>query len=408
MGTEIIELKNGLRVVFQPSTLPISHACILINAGSRDESASAFGVAHFIEHLLFKRTVKRSTSQILNHLERVGGDLNAFTTKEYTCIHASFLRPHLSKTVDLFADIIFHSVFPEKEIEKERGVILDELASYRDTPEEAISDDFEDLIFKGHALGHNILGTQDTITGLNKDKILAFAGTHYNPENSILAITGQYTVTQIRKLVERYFGDLENKGRMIPRTPPLQKPGHDMVHIPQAIHQAHTIIGGRAYPVHHPKRIGLALLSNFLGGMAMSSRLNMEIREKQGIAYNIEAYYSPYQDTGIFSIYFGTDPEKSEKALKLVHKELKKLREVKMGPLILSQAKRRFLGQIALAEENRMGAITAMAKSLNDLDYIEELPEIFQKTDQITAAQILDIANEICNPDQLNVLTFSP
>lgn len=408
METEIIVLKNGLRIVFQPAAFPVSHACILINAGSRDESNSSFGIAHFIEHLLFKKTSRRSTSQILNCLELVGGDLNAFTTKEYTCIHASFLKSHLSKAIDLFADITFNSVFPEKEIEKEKGVVLDELAAYRDTPEEAIADDFEDFLFQGHGLGHNILGTTESVSSFNREKILNFIQTNYNPANIILGISGQYNLKQVRDLVEKHFLNLENKGLLTPRRPPLQHFKSKVLRIQQAVHQTHTILGGPAFPISHKNRLGLALLTNLLGGMAMSSRLNMEIREKKGIAYNIEAYYSPYQDSGLFSIYFGTDPEKSEKALQLVHKELKKLREHAIGPVLLTQAKRRFFGQIVLAEENRMAVITSMTKSLNDHGYIEHLNELYQKIEDLSAKDLLDIANEVFDPSQLSLLKFEP
>src|SRR5690554_3565218 len=210
MDHHLITLKNGLRIVFKPAALPIAHTCMIINAGTRDERPSQFGMAHFTEHLIFKKTQKRSTNQILNRLELVGADLNAYTTKEYTCIHASFLNEHLPRTLDLFEDILFHSTFPEPEIEKEKGIILDEIASYEDSPEDAIADDFEDLVFSGHELGHNILGKAESLTSLQKQHFVDFVKTYYQPGNMVLGITADFPLKKIQRLCERYFGELES------------------------------------------------------------------------------------------------------------------------------------------------------------------------------------------------------
>ncbi|WP_202409359.1 M16 family metallopeptidase [Hufsiella arboris] len=407
MDHQIFTLGNGIRILFNPFPSNISHACVVINAGSRDEKNTETGLAHFIEHLLFKRTEKRNTNQILNRLELVGADLNAYTTKEYTCIHASFLNPFLDRTLDLFEDILFHSTFPEEEMEKEKSVILDEIASYQDQPEDAINDDFEELIFKDHPLGKNILGTPESVQSLNQSNIFEFLKNNYNTHEIIIAISGNYPVKKIKTVSEKFFGklaennsvkDREKLTSFIPAETTLAKP----------ISQTHCVIGTQAYSLYDPNRVALLLLNNLLGGPGMSSRLNLEIREKHGIAYTIDSNYIPLSDTGIFSIYFGTDQEKTAKALKLIHRELRKLRENKLGSLQLHQAKQRFMGQIALAEENRMGLIMSMAKSLFDYGKVDTLEEVFQKINGVTTDQLGDAANDIFNPMRLSVLTFEP
>jgi predicted Zn-dependent peptidase len=378
-----------------------------VNAGSRDESDHQTGLAHFIEHLLFKETAKRSTSQILNRLELVGADLNAYTAKEYTCIHASLLNQHLERAADLFEDILFHSTFPDEEIEKERGVILDEIASYLDQPEEAIQDDFEELLFKGHPIGRNILGTPESVAKLGRGDIHEFITANYNTAQMVFAVFGDYHFNKVIKLAEKYFGPVPANNAIKNRIRPgLTNPGRSI--LSKQISQTHCIIGGQAYSSSHEHKNALLLLNNYLGGMGMSSRLNLEIREKHGIAYTIESNYTPLTDTGIFSIYFGTDSEKAEKATRLIYKELKKLREKKFGTVQLHQAKQKFIGQIALAEENRMSLIISMAKSLLDFNYIDTLPQIFDKINAVTAQQLLEISNEMLDIDRMTTLVFEP
>lgn len=403
---QVHTLSNGIRILLKHSASAITHCCFVVNAGSRDEPEHKDGLAHFIEHLLFKETETRSTNQILNRLELVGADLNAYTTKEYTCIHASLLRQHLERTVDLFQDILFHSTFPQQELEKERGVILDEIASYLDQPEEAIQDDFEELLFSGHPLGKNILGTPETVGAMDKSDIKHFMEANYDTSEMIFAVFGDHDFKKLVKLAEKYFGVIPANHSKKIRLRPHDNKGEKLT-IERPITQAHCIIGNRAYSAAHHNKTGLLLLNNLLGGMGMSNRLNLEIREKYGIAYTIESNYTPLTDTGIFSIYFGTDPEKAEKALRLVHKELKKLRDQKLGSLQIQQAKQKFIGQIALAEENRMGLIISMAKSLLDFDHVDTLDQIFEKINACSAEQLLEISNEVFD-DSMTTLTFVP
>jgi predicted Zn-dependent peptidase len=407
MDYQLYTLSNGIRIMYKYAPSAITHCCILANAGSRDELPDQEGLAHFIEHLLFKETERRSTNQILNRLELVGADLNAYTTKEYTCIHASLLNPYLERTIDLFEDIVFHSTFPEDELEKERGVIQDEIASYVDQPEEAIQDDFEELLFKDHPIGKNILGTTQTVGALSRDDMQQFMAANYNTNEIVFAVFGDYDFKKVIKLADKYFGGITaNYTKKHRITPNANIGGQHIVH--KAISQTHCVIGNQAYSSSHQNKNGLLLLNNLLGGMGMSNRLNLEIREKHGIAYTIESNYTPLTDTGIFSIYFGTDSEKADKATRLVHKELKKLREQKLGTLQLHQTKQKFIGQIALAEENRMGLIISMAKSLIDFNYVDTLPQIFEKINAVTADQLLAISNEIFDESQMITLLFEP
>jgi predicted Zn-dependent peptidase len=407
MDYQVHQLRNGIRVLYKPSPSNISHTCIIINAGSRDENPSKDGLAHFIEHLLFKQTEKRNTNQILNRLELVGGDLNAYTTKEYTCVHASVLKPHLERSLDLFEDIVFHSVFPEEEMKKEKEVILDEIASYQDQPDEAINDDFEDLLFEGHPMGRNILGTPLSVQGFTKQDITDFHKANYRTDEIIIGIYGDYDLKTIIRLSEKFFGGIPAN---LPERKREKTKGYSAKNLvfSKPINQSHCVIGNRSYSMHHKHKTAFLLLNNLLGGTGMSSRLNLEIREKYGIAYTIESNYTPMSDTGIFSIYFGTDNEKTEKAIKLVEKELKKLREQKLGPVQLRQAKDKFIGQIALGEENRMGLLISMSKSLLDYGRVDSLEEIFAKINDVTDYQILDIANEMFDPKELSSMIFNP
>jgi predicted Zn-dependent peptidase len=407
MDYQLYTLPNGIRVMYKHASSAITHCCFLVNAGSRDEPEQKEGLAHFIEHLLFKETERRSTSQILNRLELVGADLNAYTTKEYTCIHASLLNPHLERTIDLFEDILFHSTFPEEELEKERGVILDEIASYLDQPEEAIQDDFEDMLFKGHAIGKNILGTPESVAKLSLADMRGFMSANYNTSEMIFAVYGDYDMKKVVKLADKYLGGIAanytKKNRIKPNVNIAEKL---VLHKP--ISQTHCVMGTQAYSSSHPDKYGLLLLNNILGGMGMSNRLNMEIREKHGIAYTIESNYTSLTDTGMFSIYFGTDAEKTDKAMRLVNKELKKLRDNQLGTLQMHQAKQKFIGQIALAEENRMSLIISMAKSLLDLNTVDTLDQVFAKINAVTAEQLLKISNEILDDKRMITLLFEP
>jgi predicted Zn-dependent peptidase len=407
MEYHVHQLSNGIRILHVPSPSTISHACILINSGSRDEGDRQMGLAHFIEHLVFKRTEKRNTNQILTRLESVGADLNAYTTKEYTCIHASFLNPYLDRTLELFNDIIFHSVFPADEMEKEKGVILDEITSYLDQPEEAINDDFEDQLFAGHALGRNILGTPETVNRLGKKDIIDFMKHNYKTDEIVVAVLGNYPLKKVVYIGSKYFEDVPANRQALKRVKPVPNlPQRTIVN--KQIMQAHCMMGTQTYSLHHPYKAGLLLLNNMLGGTGMSSILNLQLREKYGIAYTIESNYSPLSDTGIFALYFGTDKEKVDKAIKLILKEFKRFKENPLTEIQLQKAKNKFIGQIALGEENRIGLIISMAKSLIDYQKIDDLETVFNKIRAVTTIDMANIANEVLDENKLDSLIFYP
>ncbi|SMO39556.1 M16 family metallopeptidase [Solitalea koreensis] len=408
MEYKLLELSNGIRVIHKAgSGSGITHLCFMVNTGSRDEPDTKMGLAHFLEHLLFKGTQKRNTYQILNRLEVVGGDLNAYTTKEQTCIHASFLDHQLERALELITDITFRSTFPSHELEKEKGVVLDELDSYRDVPEELIQDEFDELVFENHPLGHNILGTPESINGFTGEDINNFQLNTWSTHEMVVGVLGNVSEKKLQRLIDKYLAVItENKPSK--NRLPVNGFNHRIQSIEKSISQTHCLLGGRSYTIHDPKKAGMLLLNNLLAGPGMSSRLNLEIREKFGACYTIESNYTPMSDTGVFSIYFGTDAEKTEKCLKLIHKELKKLREQPLGSLQLQQAKQRFKGQIALAEENRVAVIIAMAKSLLDYGTIDSLEEVFKKIDKVTNVELQEIANENFLPEYLNMLTYLP
>ncbi len=407
MEYEIIRLSNGIRVVFQYQNLPVTHVCMVINAGSRDEAVGKYGVAHFIEHLLFKRTERRSTQQIINHLESVGGDLNAYTTKEYTCVHASILKPYLNRALDLFEDIFFHSTFPDIELDKEKSVIVDEMASYLDSPEESIVDDFEDLVFQGSGLGHNILGLEDQLLALQKCDIVDFMQANYDTNEMVIGITGNYTLKEVERLLHKVFGTVPSNtiARLRNDVRPLVE---QHVAVGKPINQVHYMLGSLAYSYRDDRKTGLLLLNNMLGGMGMGSILNLSIREKYGIAYTIESNYTIFSDTGLFSIYLGTDEEKVEKAKKLVFKELAKLSEQPLSETAVKKAKQKFIGQIALTEENRMSMIISAAKNVMDYDRVILLDEVIEKIQDLTNTGLLEIAQDVFDPKKMLSLSFVP
>lgn len=403
----LIQLDNGIRVLLHFQKSVITHSCIVVNAGSRQEEEGKYGMAHFIEHLVFKRTEKRSTTQILNRLEHVGGDLNAYTTKEYTCLHASFLNPYLERALDLFEDVLFHSTFPESEIEKERGVILDEIASYLDSPEESIMDDFEDLLFEGSGLGHNILGLEADLISINKEDIFRFIKDKYDTSEIVIAISGDYTATQVKRLADKIFGRippniLPKKVTKTPLVTGIQKT------VEKPINQAHYMLGAQTFGVYDERKAALLLLNNMLGGYGMSSILNLGIREKYGIAYTIESNFTMYKDTGSISIYLGTDEEKLNKAVALVFKELNKLKNVRMSDYQLVRAKQKFKGQIALAEESRMSMVIAEAKNIIDYGRVISLEDVLESIDKVTSDDLIELSNLFFDKDRMVSLRFIP
>ena len=400
-------LSNGIRIIHRYTDSYVAHCGLMINAGSRDEQPEEQGLAHFIEHVIFKGTEKRKAYHILSHMENVGGEINAFTSKEETCIYGSFMHPYYQRWFDLVADIIFRSVFPEKELKKEKDIVIDEINSYKDNPSEQIVDDFDEIIFNGHPLGNNILGTPGHLKHFDGDMVRRYIRRNYVTEEMVICSVGRIDFSRLVHMAEKYFGDIPASTRKTARQKVTgYHPGQK--EIKRHNHQAHCMIGNQAYSMSHPRRTVMLLLNNILGGPGMNCRLNMSVREKHGFCYHIESMYQPYSDAGIFGIYFGTDPGYVHKTVKLVNKELSRLRDQKMGSLQLKRAKNQITGQVAIAYESNLSEMLSAGKSMLHLNTIYSREEIGRIIEMITAAELMETANELLDPECMSMLAFKP
>ena len=403
----LVELDNGIRVVHKPSSnTKIAHVGIMLDIGSRDERPEEQGLAHFWEHMAFKGTNRRNSFHILNRLESVGGELNAYTTKEKICFYASVLQEHLDRAVELLVDITFHATFPKHQIEREKMVILEEMSMYRDTPEDAIQDDFDELVFADHALGKNILGTEKTVSSFTQDDFFSFIQRNLNTSKIILSSVGNFEQKKIERIARKYLSDIPYKNHTGERSTfngiSLHKKTDQ-----KPISQVHVALGNLAYPIRHERRIPLFMLTNILGGPYMNSRLNLSLREKNGLVYGVDANYNAYFDTGLFSIFFATDPRNLKKSLRLTLKELAVFREKPLSSNALNKAKQQIKGHLAMSEENNNALMMMMAKSLLDLQHIPDMNTIFAQIDQITPGLLQEIANDVF-PAELSSLIYEP
>jgi predicted Zn-dependent peptidase len=406
MQVEEGELSNGLRYVHQHvNHSQLSHIGLIIDVGSRDETAEERGAAHFLEHVLFKGTKSKSTRTILNRIENVGGDLNAFTTKEETVVYVSLMKDYTAKAMELISDIVFNSIFPEDEIEKERAVIVDEILSYQDSPSEIIYEEFETLYLGDHPLAADILGTVEDVQRLSRNQILNFVKKHYVPERMVLSYAGGMPFDKFEKLVQRYFGEF-NLSSNYERKLLAFKPLIFQKKLAKSAHQHHTVIGSQASGLNDDQRLLMSFLNNYIGGPAMNSKLNMEVREKHGITYNIESNYAPYRELGLFHIYFGTDAESTAKAKRLVMKVLNQLRTKKLGSLQLHHAKQQFKGYLAMNMENVNGLMMSIGKTKLLYDEVETVEQVISEVDAITSLQVMELANQYFQKDGLSILEF--
>ena len=405
MQYNIHTLSNGLRIIHEPSSSKVAYCGFAVDAGTRDEAENEQGMAHFVEHLIFKGTRKRKAWHILNRMENVGGDLNAYTNKEETVIYSAFLTEHFGRALELLADIVFHSTFPQNEIEKETEVIIDEIQSYEDTPSELIFDDFEDMIFRNHPLGRNILGRPDLLKKFRSEDAMAFTSRFYQPSNMVFFVLGDFNFQKIVRQVEKLLVDLPLVTVENQRTiPPLYVPEQLVVH--KETHQAHVMIGSRGYNAYDDKRTALYLLNNILGGPGMNSRLNVSLRERRGLVYTVESNLTSYTDTGAFCIYFGTDPEDVDTCLKLTYKELKRMRDVKMTSSQLMAAKKQLIGQIGVASDNNENNALGMAKTFLHYSKYESSESVFRRIEALTAEGLLEVANEMFAEEYLSTLIY--
>lgn len=398
-------LSNGLRIIQVPSPTPVAYCGFAIDAGTRDETSGEQGMAHFVEHLIFKGTTKRKAWHILNRMERVGGDLNAFTNKEETIIYTAFLAEHFARAVELLADIVFHSTFPKNEIAKEVDVILDEIQSYEDSPSDLIFDDFENLIFKGHSLGRNILGDPNLLKTFGSDDALNWTRRFYKPSNMVFFFYGNVDFRHLVRCVEKYVGEIpDSKAEKLYVPLPDYLPERRVIH--RDTHQAHVMIGCRSYDAHNEKRTGLYLLNNILGGPGMNSRLNIALREHRGLVYSVESNLTSYTDTGVFSIYFGCDPKDVDTCLTLVEKELKRLCMARLTDSQLAAAKKQIIGQIAVASDNFENLALDMGKTFLHYNRYETQEEVFQRIEALSADCLMEVANEIFDEHRRSVLIY--
>ena len=390
----IYRLPNGIKGIHRRVRSSITHCALVINAGTRDELRSEYGLAHFAEHAFFKGTEHRKAYQVNCRLENLGGELNAYTTKEDTTIHATTLRTDFRKAVELIADIAFHSTFPERELAKEREVIIDEINTYKDSPSDMLFDTFEDMLFEGSELGHNILGTKLSLAKHNGDAIRRFIARTHTTDQMVFSSVGNLSVEAVERVASEYLGGYTPTTRTFQRQSPSVTPPFDKS-VAKHTHQTHCIVGGRAYDIHDDKRLPLSLLVNILGGPSANSRLNIALREKNGLSYNNEAIYTPYSDCGYVAIYFSCDHHNTDLCRDIIAKELNSLRTTTLSPRQMSMTKRQFLAQMAISMENNEGYMLGAGKSLLLHDEIDTLQEVYRKVSAVTAEQIREVAEEI-------------
>lgn len=401
------KLSNGIRVIHKQVDSPVSHCGLIINAGSRDEAPDETGLAHFIEHVLFKGTKNRKTFHILSRMEDVGGELNAYTTREDTFIYASFMAPFYERAIELITDISFHSIFPKKELEREKDVVLDEINSYKDSPADAIFDDFEELLYPNHPLGENILGTPKKVKSFQKEDILKFIRKNYNTDEMVFSSVGNISPQKLERYLIKHMEAIPENLRSHHRIPVTEKAVFKKESYKE-IYQSHSIIGAQTLDASHSQRHVMYFLNNILGGPGMNSRLNLGIREKFGFAYSLESSYTPLSDTGIFSIYFGTDPQYTKKCTSLVWKEMKKLKESPLGPSQLRKAQQQMIGQIAIGQENNCNLMQSIAKSYLTFNKVDSLEDVNQKIMSITASELQLLAQEVLDEKKFSSLQYKP
>ena len=414
-------LDNGLRIIHLPSDSKVVYCGYQINAGTRNEEPGEEGLAHFCEHVTFKGTERRKAWHILNCLESVGGDLNAYTNKEGTVYYSAILKEHIARAVDLLTDIVFHSVYPQAEIDKEVEVICDEIESYNDSPAELIYDEFENIIFKGSPLGHNILGTAEQVRSFKTEDALRFTRKLYRPNNAIFFAYGDIDFKKLVRLLKKSFLSEERRVKSEKFNSPEAQAQFNIQHstfntqhsfegqtivMQKNTHQAHVMIGTRAYDVNDSRRMPLYLLNNMLGGPGMNAKLNLALREHNGLVYTVESTMAAYGDTGIWSIYFGCDEHDVKRCLRLVRKELDKFMQKPLSDAQLKAAKKQIKGQVGVACDNRENFALDFGKSFLHYGWEKNVDRLYEQVDEITAEQIQTVAQELFDKDRLTTLIF--
>ena len=420
-------LPSGLRVLVDTTPSDVVYAGIAVATGTRHELDSESGMAHLVEHMTFKGTERLTSVQVLNRMERVGGDLNAYTGKEETIYYATFLRQHLRRAIPLLCDIVFHSTYPQTELEKEVEVVIDEIESYNDSPAELIYDDFESLLFPDHPLGRKILGDADRLRLYTSADLHAFVRRTYSPERAVLFVRGNVTEKDLRQtlpqgtlplssLSGREQNDFQNSSHLSMVTVPslIGREGGDSfgdrppIVLAKPVHQSHVMLGACAYAATDPRYYGLFLLSNMLGGPSMNSRLSLALRERAGLVYTVESNVTAYTDTGVWSVYFGCDPGDMRRCLRLVHRELQRLIASPLAPRTLAAARQQLIGQLGISYDNNENVALGMAKRYLHTNLVLSPAEIAHSIDQLSVADLHGIAEEIFDPQRLITLVYQP
>lgn len=405
---EIYTLKNGIRIIHNHvTTTKIVHCGIMLDIGSRDESPANQGIAHFWEHMAFKGTRKRKAFHIINRLESLGGELNAYTDKEKILFYASLRDDYFERAIELLTDITFDSVFPASQIEKERQVILEEMSMYFDDPDDSLQDEFDQVVFGKHSLGMNILGTEKTVRTFKRKNFQQFIRENLDTKRIVFSCVGNIAMDKVIKLAEKYLGAIPKVSSTKKRTPFKNYKPREVV-LSRPVKQARCAVGRTAYSFTDERRSPFFMLTGILGGSGMNSRLNLALREKHGFVYSIGAQYVPFTDTGLFVISFGTEPSQLKRSIALVKQELKKLSHSPMGVKQLASSKEQLLGQIAMAEENNISFMMMMARNLLDQGRVTSLDEIFDRVKHTSAQQLQQLANEMFDEDKLSYLVMEP
>ncbi len=387
-------LPNGIRCIFKRVRSAIAHCALTVNTGSRDELPSEYGLAHLLEHSFFKGTTHRKSYHINCRLENLGGELNAYTTKEETVIHTTTLKGDVTKAIELITDIVFHSVFPQKEIDLEKKIIIDEINSYKDTPSERIFDDFEEMVFAGTSLGHNILGKKRSLMKFTREDLLRFIDRTYNTDQMVFSVIGNMSERRFTELCNRYLGEVAPHSRTFERDRTCHYvPMAKILH--RSSHQAHCIIGNQAYSLKDERRVPLSLLTNLLGGPSANSLLNLIVRERNGLSYTTEACFTPLSDTGISTIYFSCDHDKVDLCIELINSELDKIKQGKITPRLLNMAKKQFIGQMTIAMENNEGYMLNSARNYLYYNNIETIDSICRKIRSISLDDLTEVAQTV-------------
>lgn len=407
MATDLntYQLKNGIRLIHRPNRSEVAHFGLLVHTGTRDENPEEHGLAHFMEHMFFKGTAKRSPFQIISRLEDVGGEINAYTTKEETALYASFLKQDYKRAMELIQDIFLNSSFPEKEREKEAEVILSEIQGYEDSPSELIFDRAEEMLFPEHSIGRNILGTEESLGRFRNGALVKFQAENYATDEMVLSLVGDISFRNFCQAAEKYFGDIPQKTRSRERFRPLTVSVKKIVE-KRNVYQKHCMLVGPAYALPDQKRLQLYLLNNILGGPGMNSRLNMALRERRGYSYSAESHYSPYTDTGVMMIYFSCDDDKFIRSMQVTREEIRKLRNNLITEKRLNHARKQLMGQLAISRENNEHFMLSSAKSYLIFNRVDSLETIRKNLESISSARLRETANEILDPNLLNTLIF--